>query len=645
MAPVQLNTEQKIAVNHFHGPCLVTACPGAGKTRVITERVVQLIEKNVAPSSILCLTFTNKASNEMKDRVSSRVADKSSKIWISTFHNLCLAILRKHGHHIGICSGFSIFDEDDQYSMMEKSARVCDYVNFTKPDIFKLCNIVNDFRENLQTLDDYSDELTPVQVDVIQHYLSSIRESNSIDFSGMLYETWNLLHNNNNILSLIRNRFKFILEDEGQDANSIQYELLKLIAPPPDGNLFIVADLQQSVFGWRSAKPENLLLFLSEYPNCDEIILPRNYRSKSEILLAAQSLIRNNHNGKNVELISERGPGGHVEICTCHDPVDESYRLVNQIVNIKQNYGYSWNDFSVLYRVNQMSKTIESTLRSYQIPYKIVGGFSFYDRTEIKGALSYLSFFVNPWNTIAFSKAISAQHCGVGKSIIGKLEKTCQSQKISMLDACIQSDLIKGIPSNARLHIEKFVNIIMQYKQQKEKTLSEIAWGIIKDTGYYDYIEHISKEDEDSSKRIDNLNELMASISEYENSFPGKTLSDYLHTMQVSGPDDEIDDEHDAVTLLTMHSAKGLEWPVVFIIGAEKGYIPHYRSVEEGNEEEERRLLYVAATRAKEFLYISYCNQRHKFNKYKGKTSSSYSSPSSFLSELNVPFLHCVKSA
>ena len=631
MIHLKLNTEQKLAVLHKDGPCLVTAVPGSGKTRCLTERIAYLVKSvGVLPENILAVTFTNKAADEMKDRVAKSIGQLSKKVWISTFHTLCLAILKKYGHLSGVHKGFSIYDDKDQKALLSKIARMHEWEDCSPSDIMRLQTLVNEIREELINVDSLGNEVDGRDKDIINEYYETLTEFNAVDFSGMLYQTWKVLKNNGIVREKLRNKFKYVLEDEGQDANKIQYEILKFLAPPPDGNIFIVGDACQSIFAFRGAKPENLIKMTQEYNDVKSIILPRNYRSTSNILDLAQKLIRNNERASDVELIAERGSGKHVKVCPCDDPDNEAYLIAQRIKHLRSNYKYSWDDFAVLYRSNHLSKFLEMGFRKYGVPYKIVGGFSFFDRAEIKTALAYLSFFENPHDTIAFNRLISHPKRGVGDVLIGKLERRCQKEKINMLDACMNLENMSKINAKARSSLNKFIAL---YEKNKDNTSPlDIATSLLRDSGFYSHLEEQSKQDPSHQKRISNVDELLIGIGDFVEQNPSATIADYLQSTQLLNSSDNASEE--GVTLLTMHASKGREWPSVHVVGVETNIVPHFKSVAEGDVEEERRLFYVAMTRAQDDLHISYCKTRKAFNKGSKKQLTKFPKPSPFLEEI-----------
>lgn len=609
---MQLNEEQAQAVSHYEGTCIVTAVPGSGKTHVLTSRVIELItNRGVDPRSILCLTFTNKAANEMKERVTVALEKKpdvnSSLVWISTFHRLCLAILRKHGHLIGLPPHFTIYPSKDQADLITKIARMNGYEDISKITVKVLAKAVNDFREDMLDLDKACQELDALESTIVKEYLKELDKSHLVDFSGMLYKAWLLLSQHPNVAASLSNRFQYVLVDEMQDTNRIQYDIIKRIASHQ--NLFVVGDVQQSIYGFRGAKPENLNKIRTDFSDVSEVVLPRNYRSTSQILALAEALIHNNHDAHSVKLISNKGDGSDPHIISCSNPEEEASRVAHKIIQMKKQLGYQWHDFAVLYRLNSMSRSLEMVFRANDIPYRIVGGFSFFDRTEVKTTLSYLSLLTNSSDTVAFARAVKTPRRGIGDVMIGKLERIVQESGTPILDICTEEHLSE-FHAKPKANLLKFARTVQKYKDQLKagKSLSEVADGLIRDSGYYDMLKKSAISDhKENQPRLENVQEFVVGIEEFEAANPQSRMEDYLQSVQLLSDLREKEKDADAVVLLTMHSSKGLEWPCVFVIGVEQGTIPHYLSIKEGNLEEERRLLFVSMTRAMSHLQMSHC--------------------------------------
>ncbi len=631
---MKLNEEQMSAVNHLDGVCLITAVPGSGKTATLTARVTKLIKDHgISPSSILCLTFTNKAANEMRERIAAQAGATSEKVWMSTFHSLCTAILRRFGKHVGLDKNFTIYAESDQRELLTKIARMQGLDSkWTSQNLTWLVSSVNNFREDIEDFEEHVSDLGDDEREVITSYLSFLDKYNATDFSGILYKTWLLFQKKPAAAVKLHEKFKYILVDEMQDTNTIQYEIVKRIVDPHSsrsGNLFAVGDFNQSIFSWRGARPENIEKIRKDFDDVMDIVLPRNYRSTESILLSAQNLIRKNEDSGGVTLSAERGSGESVKIRTHDGAEEEAVSVANAIQAIRARHDYDYKDFAVLYRINSLSKTPEMVFRKCRIPYKIVGGFSFYDRAEIKTSIAYLSVVSNPHDTISFARAVSSPSRGVGEVTIGNLESYCERTGVDILEACKSSDV--KMTQKARKSLNDFVGLI-ERARSSEESLAAVASSLFVGSGYYDHIKKVSKTDADYAKRIDNVDSLLSGISDFQKSKPNASVSDYLQSVQLLTDDGE--DEDNAVTLQTMHSAKGLEYPVVFIIGAEESICPHARAVAERGDSEERRLFYVAVTRAEDQLYINYCNRRKGFSTQSKSDYWKRCKPSRFLGEL-----------
>ena len=608
---MDLNTEQTKAVAHFKGACVVTAVPGSGKTAILTSRIISLVkERNISPRNILCLTFTNKAADEMKTRILKVMPEAKSDLWVSTFHRLCLAILRKHGSRLGLSSNFTIYDSKDQVDLITKIARMHQY-ECSKVVAQSLAKAANDFRENASDLETVKKELNAIEYDIVKEYLTTLDKSQVIDFSGMLYKTWKCLVENPDVVAVLAKRFQYVSVDEMQDTNTVQYEIIRMISEL-NGNLFVVGDLNQSVYSWRGAKPENLQRLHEDFGDVTEIVLPRNYRSTKHILAAAQKLIRHNDNAKKVVLQSDRGDGVHPTYIAFKHPEEEAESIVHSIQKLRDINGYKWSDFAILYRMNSFSRSPEMVLRAAEVPYKVVGGFSFFDRAEIKTTLSYLSLLSNPNDSVAFSRAINIPKRSLGAMAVGRMERMCQEDGISILEACKRIDKIDKISTKAKASAKKFAETVERYRKHHEEgmPLDEVCTKFIKAIGYYDFVKEQSKADADDVVRFDNVEELLSSIGDFSKGKDDCKISDYLQSIQLILTDSQDTESDDIVRLMTMHSAKGKEWKCVYIIGAESGCIPHYRSVAEGTMSEERRLMYVAMTRSRDVLKISYCHVR-----------------------------------
>lgn len=627
-----LNAEQALAASHINGPCIVIAIPGSGKTTCLTERVFHLLQNNIKPNNILCLTFTNKAANEMKERLLKKIGDTSSGIWISTFHKLFIAIIRKYSNKTTVSPNFSIYDENAQKDLIEKIARLKN-LDIDKNLLYYLIKCSNDYRENL--LDNFDEfNLKDCYIDVIKQYYETLDKLNVVDFSGILYKTYLLINKYPEVQQELSERFKYVLVDEWQDTNKIQYEITKKISS--HGNLFVVGDECQSIFGFRGSKPENMNLIKQDFENVKEVVFINNYRSSDEILKVAQKLIKNNPNTEHINLKSVRGKGDAVDVIPFDSPEHEAGFIAYEIENAKFKKKLKWNDFAILYRINSLSRNLEMSLKQKGIPYKVYGGFSFFDRKEIKTVISYLSFLSNPSDTISFVKCISTPTRGVGDAAVTKIEQIAHDNNCSIFQACKMAIEQKLLSKTALNSLSIFINYFEKYKKietDNSMSLFDMVSSLMKETGLYEYMKKQSDKDPDWQKRIDNVNEFLKSIEDYQNSSKSPNLSSFLQTIQLYSSADE--EEKDCVSLMTIHAAKGLEFKYVFGVGLEQGILPHKRSIDENNIFEERRLMYVLATRSKDKLFLSYCKNRKTMNIYNsGANKNIMTKPSIFLSEM-----------
>lgn len=607
---VKLNAEQQQAVDHGHGACLVTAVPGSGKTATLTQRVVKLMDNGADPRSICCITFTNKASEEMKERI--RALDPSAKrVWVSTFHRLGVKLLRSYGDRVGLREGFSIYDDDDCKGLMAKvhrmySAQTDDDAKLTPKQRGMLLGRAGDLRESANPFDLETEDPR------IAMYIRELHDANAVDFSGMLYLTWKILTKNPDIAAKLSKRFEFVMVDEAQDTNDVQYAIAKILAA--HGNLFMVGDYQQSIFSWRGAKPENLLNFQKDFPGALILELPRNYRSRSEILEKAQNIIRCNPNNEAVTLLAERGSGGAVEISRYENEWEESNSIAH-LVHTYHGQGYAWSDMAVIYRLNKQSQAFEMAFSQNSIPYKTKGGPSFFARKEIKTTLAYMKLLGNPEDSAAFAQAIGNPKRGVGDVLVGKIDLLAKKKGIGVMEAAAR---VKTGRKSTRGLLDDFESLLEQ-KRKKMKggtSLMTVVDELVKESGYMGQLRNEAAEEKDgprSIQRLENLETFIIGIGEFEDSNSKPTMDKFLQQIALV-QDGDKDQSSDAVSLMSMHSAKGLEFPVVFIVGAADGVVPFVLAVDEGRGEEERRLFYVAVTRAKDHLHVSYPESVRKWS-------------------------------
>ena len=670
----ELNPEQKEAVTHLDGPLLILAGAGSGKTRVITYRIAYMMERfNVAPGSILAITFTNKAANEMKERISSLVGDKSQYIWCGTFHSIFARILRRHAEDIGYGKNFTILDTDDQLKIVKQVMDSLEISEKTyKPRLF-LYEITNS-KNHMMGHAEYealagSDTFKKLASEVYKAYDRRLLDTNAMDFDDILVNFVKLLRNNEQIAEYYRNKFRYIMVDEYQDTNKPQYEAVMLLGKT-HSNVCVVGDDDQSIYAFRGADVQMILNFEKDFPGAKVIKLEQNYRSTRTILQAANEVIANNKHRKSKALRTEGEEGNKIIVMNADNDNLEARWTAETIKRMVDKGRCQYKDCAVLYRVNALSRSMESALREKQIPFKIYGGMRFYDRKEIKDVISYLRMINDSHDDLALERIINVPRRGIGDTTIDRVREIAHENGMSMFDVCVNA---REYPDLQRVsgRLYEFTSLILRFRE----TLME-------DMSFKDYVDYVENESgiiqeiiEQREKkgeltdRVENLKELLSEASEFEKihrTAPGQEqkaseedpddvyledevktsdtlaglLSIYLENAALYSSGDEYDEGDDFVKLMTVHSAKGLEFKSVFIIGAEDGIFPSYRSIGTLTElEEERRLMYVAITRAKKDLFIVLTRQRMLF----GQTQCY--SPSRFLKEINPEHLYKIGGA
>ena len=624
----RLNPEQQRVVEHFHGRALVIAGPGSGKTSTITARVGQLLLKGVPPESILCLTFTNKAATEMRQRIASRYT-VGKNIKICTFHALAGELLRRHGSLLGYTPRMTIIDTDDQEDLLAQSARQkyasrAD-IDFTKPKLRKLLYMLNNWRESLEpmkTLEKlvFEEELAPEDLAVMKDYLQRLHAANSIDFSGMLSETVRLLQTPqpklpaaDRLLAILHSQWRYIQVDEYQDTNVAQNEIVELLAGATD-NVLAVGDQDQSIYEWRGANPEGIAKFINRgrgKHGCATYHLSTNYRSTPEIIAVADKLIRHSPSRVAIDFVAA-APSINKPPRLDHFPMPESEadavaEKVKACINL---LGVKPQEIAVFYRLNDMSRPIETALARRQIPFKVVGGLSFYDRAEIRDCIAMLRVLSNPKDSAAFARIVNKPKRGIGEKTIGLIENYAHMKSLDLVAACAHardiSDDDRTADAIQQLHF-------IYGLDQGRKSVADLLAEVISRTNYHQHLESHEKETpEKIEERKRNVDELVNSIALWCQDEPKATIADYLGyiSLLTSGDDDRTDD---AVRLMSLHASKGLEFDVVFMVGVENGLLPHSKALLERPDAglaEERRLCYVGFTRARKQLFVSYCQQR-----------------------------------
>ena len=625
-----LNDKQYEAVVNTEGPCLVIAGAGSGKTKVLTHKIAYLIgEKQVHPWNILAITFTNKAANEMKERIENLVGDVAKDIWMGTFHSICVRILRKFIDRIGFDSSFIIFDTSDQKTLIKtclKELAIDDKLLNDRSVLSEISNAKNEMLEpdqyEMRARGDFRKEKI---AGVYRLYQKRLKENNAIDFDDIINYTIKILMENPDVLEYYSNKFNYVLVDEYQDTNKSQFTLVTLLASK-NGNITVVGDNDQGIYSFRGADISNILNFERDFPGTKIIKLEQNYRCTGNILKAANSVIKNNEVKYKKELWTQNEQGHLPRVYLADNEYDEASYLVSEIEHLKREEYYSYSDFAVLYRMNTQSRAIEDILRRENIPYKIIGGLKFYERKEIKDLIAYLRLIQNSADNLSLKRIINEPKRGIGKTSLDKVEQLSNDSGKSMYEIIKHAD--EYALNRVFLNSREFINSIEELKAKKDDLkISELVTTTLKKTGYMKALEN--ENTIEAENRIANLEEFLTVAIEFEEEFAENTLSEFLEGITLSSDLDNLEEEQDMVTLMTLHSAKGLEFPVVFLVGMEDGIFPGHQSMMDPQElEEERRLCYVGITRAKENLFLTCSKQRTIFG------STSYNPVSRFLKEI-----------
>ena len=630
----QLNPMQQQAVLQKDGPVLILAGAGSGKTGALTVRIAHMLQEGIRPWNILAITFTNKAAKEMRERINQLVGEEANDIWVSTFHSTCVRILRSEIHHLDFDNHFSIYDADDQEKLMRECFKK---LNFSLTDktysVRSAMARISKQKEELVSWQEYAqkvdkNDLREVQTaKVYQIYQTMLKESNALDFDDLIYKTVLLFRQNADVLEKYQNRFRYIMVDEYQDTNTSQYILIKMLAQKYQ-NLCVVGDDDQSIYGWRGANIRNILDFENDFPNTKVIKLEQNYRSTKTILEAANCVIHNNITRKDKKLWTENEKGNILHVYKAENEYDEG-RFVSERIEMLKNEGKGYHNFAVLYRTNAQSRMIEDQLVKKSIPYRLFGGVRFYERKEIKDIISYLKVLSNPSDTIALRRIINVPKRGIGDTSIEKVNTFALERNIRFYEALGHLDEIPELKTRAK-KFQDFYDF-MQHLKEDAKTLSivELIDAIVKRSGYMQLL--LNEGTEEALSRIENIDEFINKASEYEKTDPEGGLSGFLEDIALVADIDNYSENEESVALMTLHTAKGLEFPYVFIVGMEEGIFPSYRSIVYGGEkeiEEERRLCYVGITRAREELFLSFAKSRMQHG------ITQYNAPSRFLKEI-----------
>lgn len=622
-----LNDMQREAVMTTEGPLLILAGAGSGKTRVLTHRIAYLVrEKNVSPANIIAITFTNKAADEMKTRVEGLLG-YAGDLWVSTFHSACVRILRKDIEKIGYDRNFVIFDTSDQKALIEDCLKELN-LNDKQYAPKSMLNAISAAKDRMISPDKYllefgNDYRSKKISEVYKLYESKLKRNNALDFDDIIIKTIELFKTNEDVLNYYQKKFRYIMVDEYQDTNEPQYQFVNLLAGKYR-NLCVVGDDDQSIYGWRGADIKNILDFEKDYPDAKVIKLEQNYRSTQLILDAANNVINNNIKRKKKKLWTKNNEGEKIILGELENEKEEAQFVVNEIMRLKQKENRSYNSFAVLYRTNAQSRVFEEAFMLNEIPYKIVGALRFYDRKEIKDIIAYLRILVNPYDDISLKRIINVPKRGIGPSSISTIERTAAINNTSMFFAIPEVELSPKIKKSV-LDFKKFIDGLINDKDVM--TVPEIINYVLDKTGYLDELK--AEGTRESEGRIENIDEFLKAAYEFDASAEDKSLEAFLSGITLVSDIDLAGDIGDSVVLMTLHSAKGLEFPIVFMSGMEEGIFPGTRSfVDEHELEEERRLCYVGITRAKEKLYMTYARTRNLYGKLQ------YNVFSRFISEI-----------
>ena len=616
-----LNDKQKEAVLYTEGPLLILAGAGSGKTRVLTHRIAYLIEEmGVNPWNILAITFTNKAAGEMRERVDDIVGFGSESIWVSTFHSMCVRILRRFIDRLGYDTNFTIYDTDDQKTVVKD---VCKLLQIDTK-MFKerrLMSAISSFKDEMITPEECmlqagGDFVQKKIAEVYQEYEKEMRSNNALDFDDLLLKTVQLFQMNRDVLEYYQERFRYIMVDEYQDTNNVQFALVSLLAGKYK-NLCVVGDDDQSIYRFRGANIKNILNFEKEFQNTKVIKLEQNYRSTSHILDAANEVIHHNKGRKEKRLWTENEAGAKVKLTQLDSAYDEADFVVNAIRSEVRSEDRPYSDYAILYRTNAQSRTFEEKLVITGIPYKIVGGINFYARREIKDLLAYLKTIENGMDDLAVRRIINVPKRGIGLTTIGRIQEYALTNEISFYEALSRNASIPGMARSAK-KLDAFVALIESFKTETSyRSLKELLEDIIETTCYIDELRQDAETDDEAESRIENIEELKNKIAQYEENCENEqipaTLTGFLEEVALVAEIDSLDEESDYVTLMTLHSAKGLEFEHVFLTGMEDGLFPGYMTITADDPEEmeeERRLCYVGITRAKKKLNLTCARRR-----------------------------------
>ena len=626
-----LNKEQQQAVQHTEGPLLILAGAGSGKTKVLTVRIAHLLAQGVNPYEILAITFTNKAAKEMKSRVEGLVGDVANRIWLSTFHSFCAKFLRfELDNFLGYNSNFTIYDTSDSQAVIKAALKALNLDDKYYP-VGAMIGAISDAKNKLLFASDFRKQARDFYqqkvADVYEYYERELRKNNALDFDDLLLVAVKLLQSNEAVLDKYSKRFRYVMIDEYQDTNHAQYLLAKLLASHWK-NIAVVGDADQSIYAWRGADIQNILDFEKDYPNCTSIKLEQNYRSTKIILDAANAVIENNEGRPKKNLWTDKTEGAKIQHFTAQSEHEEAAFIGDTIAKKHDIHGVPYGDMAILYRTNAQSRVLEEALIKRALPYTMVGGTKFYDRKEIKDVLAYLRVLYNPFDDLSLLRIINVPKRSIGATTVAKLQDYARANGTSLFMTLTQLHLVDTIKGKTKEKLEEFgILIFTLVAEMEDRTVLDILESILDRTGYLAQLEEST--DPQDQARAENIGELLSVAKDFQDTNPSGTVEDFLEQVALVNDVDSFEQEESKVTLMTLHAAKGLEFPIVFLGGLEEGLFPHSRTLMNPEEiEEERRLAYVGITRAEKELYISNATTRTVF----GRTSSYL--PSRFIDEI-----------
>ena len=622
-----LTPAQREAVAHVEGPLLVLAGAGSGKTRVITRRVAFMLGRGIEGKNILALTFTNKAAGEMRARIGTLAP--GAGVWVGTFHSLCARLLRTYAPLVGLDRGYTIYDQGDRVRAIKQVMEPLDLdgASVTPERIESVISRAkNDLVSPSMLARRTRDHVDAVVARVYGAYQDKLRTSSAVDFDDLLVHLVTILKEHKDVRAELDARFRYILVDEYQDTNLAQYAIIRALATDSP-NLCVTGDPDQSIYGWRGANLNNILEFEQDYPGCRVVKLERNYRSTKNILRAADHLIRFNSRRKAKALTTENPGGQAVELAIYTTEADEARAVASKIVELVREGTYTFREVAIFCRVTALTRNFEAALRAAKVPYQVVGGMSFYERQEVKDVLAYLSLMANPKDDLGFLRAVNVPPRGVGKTTLDHLSGRARELGLPLLAMARQAQAVPGLKDKAARSLRDFGMLMDELSALRDHAAEEVLRKLLALSGYHEYLAGEGKGG--GEDRLANLDELVSAAREFDREHPGASVLDFMEEISLASAVDRWQDDAGSVTLMTLHAAKGLEFPVVFIVGLEQGLLPHSRANEsEAEMEEERRLLFVGITRAERELYLSYCRVRE----FRGQRLATI--PSIFVREL-----------